>query len=110
MEFSISTCFNIYLYIEENKINKLQNIIVFCLLVEAAAARSGIRREWLRNICCFFWSFSSSFNHFQRSQTVGYFNISDHELYGTMLDTYVDSTTVLLNLERDRRHAREPCG
>ena len=110
MEFSISTCFNIYLYIEENKINKLQNKIIFCLLVEAAEARSGNRRSGSATFVFFCWSFSSSFNHFQRSQTVGYFNISDHELYGTMLDTYVDSTTVLLNLERDRRHAREPCG
>ena len=45
MEFSISTCFNIYLYIEENKINKLQNKIIFCLLVEAAEARSENRRS-----------------------------------------------------------------
>ena len=57
MEFSISTCFNIYLYIEENKINKLQNKIIFCLLVEAAEARSGNRRSGSATFVVFFGVF-----------------------------------------------------
>ena len=47
--------FNIYLYIEENKINKLQNKIIFCLLVEAAEARSGNRRSGSATFFFFFF-------------------------------------------------------
>ena len=49
--------FNIYLYIEENKINKLQNKIIFCLLVEAAEARSGNRRSGSATVVVFFGVF-----------------------------------------------------